>query len=191
MRRLVVTQNITLDGIVDNNRSWFDPTAETAQNREMQEVTAVHSAASDGFLVGRVTFEEMRGFWPQRTDDDTGVTGHLNRVAKYVVSRTLDDPGWAGTTVLRGDDRLAAEIGELKAQDGTDIVLTGSISLAHDLFRAGLVDEVRLFVYPVVLGEGRRLFPDGWAPPELTLAESRTFSGGALLLRYLLADQPA
>jgi dihydrofolate reductase len=187
MRRIVVTQNITLDGIVDNSRSWFDPTADTEQNRELQQVTAEHSAASDGFLVGRVTFEEMRGFWPQRTDDSTGVTGHLNRVAKYVVSSTLGDPGWAGTTVLRGGDRLAAEIGELTAQDGTDIVLTGSIRLAQDLFRGGLVDELRLFVYPVVRGEGRRLFPDGWAPPELTLAESRHFSGGVVLLRYLLA----
>lgn len=186
MRRLVVTQNITVDGVVDNSRSWFDPTADTPQNREMREVTATHAAASDGFLVGRVTFEEMRGFWPQRRDDDTGVTEHLDRVAKYVVSRTLDDPGWPGTTVLRGGDGLAAEIGALTAQSGSDIVLTGSITLAHDLFRAGLVDEVRLFVYPIVLGEGRRLFPDGWAPAGFELAESRQFSGGAVLLRYLL-----
>ncbi|MFC7545122.1 dihydrofolate reductase family protein [Plantactinospora sp. GCM10030261] len=186
MRRLVVTQNITLDGIVDNAKSWFDPTADTPQNRELQQVTAEHSAASDGFLVGRVTFEEMRGFWPQRQDDRTGVTDHLNRVAKYVVSRTIGDPGWDGTTVLRGGAKLVEEITALKAQDGTDIVLTGSIALAQDLFREGLVDEIRLFVYPVLLGEGRRLFPAGHAPPELTLVEARTFSGGCVLLRYAL-----
>ena len=186
MRRIVVTQNITLDGIVDNAKSWFDPTADTPQSRELQEVTAAHSAASDGFLAGRVTFEEMRGFWPQRKEDRTGVTDHLNRVAKYVVSRTMSDPGWDGTTVLRGGDKLVEEITALKAQDGSDVVLTGSIALTHDLFREKFVDEVRLFLYPVVIGEGRRLFPEGFAPPEPTLVESRTFSGGCVLLRYTL-----
>src|SRR3712207_229177 len=123
MRRIVVTQNITLDGVVEAATGWFDPTADTEQNRELQRVTAEHAAASDGFLVGRVTFEEMRGFWPRQVDDATGVTEHLNRVAKYVVSRTLEDPRWAGTTILRGGDRLSEEIGALTAQDGTDIVL--------------------------------------------------------------------
>ena len=186
MRHIVVTQNITLDGIVDNTLSWFDPTADTQQGRELAAITAEHAAASDGFLVGRTTFEEMRGFWPQQVDDKTGVTDHLNRVAKYVVSRTLDDPGWAGTTILRGGNRLTQEIEELTAQDGLDIVLTGSISLSHDLFRANLVDEVRLFVNPLVLGDGRRMFPQGWNVAELGLVEERRFSGGVVLLRYLL-----
>ncbi|WP_229051381.1 dihydrofolate reductase family protein [Aeromicrobium sp. Leaf350] len=186
MRRIVVTQMISLDGIVDNEQSWFDPSADTPQNAEMSEVTRQHAAASDGFLVGRVTFEEMRGFWPQQTDDSTGVTDHLNRVAKYVVSRSLDDPEWEGTTVLRGGDGLADEIRDLVAQDGTDIVLTGSIELAHELFRLDLVDEVRLFVHPVVLGSGRRLFPDGWVHRALELLEERRFSEGALLLRFAL-----
>lgn len=93
MRRIVITQNITLDGVIDNEQSWFDVTADTEQGRELAEVTAEYSAASDGFLVGRTTFEEMRGFWPEQVDDDTGVTDHLNRVQKYVVSTSLDDPG--------------------------------------------------------------------------------------------------
>ena len=186
MRHIVVTQNITLDGIVDNTLSWFDPTADTQQGRELAAITAEHAAASDGFLVGHTTFEEMRGFWPQQVDDKTGVTDHLNRVAKYVVSRTLDDPGWAGTTILRGGNRLTQEIKELTAQDGLDIVLTGSISLGHDLFRANLVDEVRLFVNPLVLGDGRRMFPQGLNVAELGLVEERRFSGGVVLLRYLL-----
>jgi dihydrofolate reductase len=183
MRRIVITQNITLDGIVDNEQGWFDPTADTVQNRELAEVTAEHSAASDGFLVGRVTFEEMRGFWPQQHDDRTGVTDHLNRVQKYVVSRTLDDPDWEGTTILRGGDRLADDIGSLTAQDGSDIVLTGSIALGHDLLRLGLVDEIRLFTYPLTLGRGRRLFPDDVAA-SFELAEQRRFTGGVTLTRY-------
>lgn len=184
MRRIVMTQMISLDGIIDNGQSWFDPTAETTQNAEMAEVTRQHAFASDGFLVGRVTFEEMRGFWPKQIDDHTGVTDHLNRVAKYVVSSSLADPGWEGTTVFRGGAGLADEIRGLTAQEGADIVLTGSIELAHELFRLDLVDEIRLFVHPIVLGAGRRLFPDRWEHRALELLEERRFAEGALLLRY-------
>ena len=162
MRRIVITQNITLDGVVDNEQSWFDITVDTEQGEQLAAVTAEHAAASDGFLVGRTTFEEMRGFWPRQRDDRTGVTEHLNRVQKYVVSTTLDDPQWAGTTILRGREGLASEIRALIDQDGSDIVLTGSITLAHDLLRARLVNELRLFTFPIVLGTGRRLFPEDW-----------------------------
>jgi hypothetical protein len=83
-RRLVVTENITLDGVVENDGSWFDPTDDSVQERQLAEVTREHAAASDGFLVGRVTFEEMRRFWPRCVDDTTGVTSHLDQVEKYV-----------------------------------------------------------------------------------------------------------
>ena len=182
MRRLVVTQNITVDGVVEASEGWFDPTDDSEQGRQLAEATREQAAASDGFLVGRVTFEQMRGFWPRQRDDRTGVTEHLNRVDKYVVSRTLDDPGWAGTTVLGGD--LEQEIRKLKDGPGTEIVTTGSITLMHTLFRSGLVDEVRLFQHPVVLGSGRRLFPEGVRLPDLELAEHRTL-GEVALLRYI------
>ena len=183
-RRLVVTENITLDGVVENDGSWFDPTDDSAQGRELAAITRKHAAMSDGFLVGRVTFEEMRGFWPTRVDDTTGVTDHLNRVEKYVVSRSLEDPGWDGTVVLRGGEHLATEIRALQDRDGTDIVLTGSISLAQELLQLGLVDELRLFVYPVVVGAGRRLFNEQHSLRDLELVENRSFSGGVTLLRY-------
>lgn len=182
-RRLIITQNITLDGVVENHGGWFDPTEDSARGRKLAAVTAELAGASDGFLVGRATFEEMRGFWPQQRNDQTGVTDHLNRVAKYVVSSGLDDPSWAGTTILRGGDALSDEIGRLTEAPGRDIVLTGSITLAGHLFRQNLVDEVRLFVYPVVLGHGRRLFGDGWSAPELQLLEQRSIED-VTLLRY-------
>jgi dihydrofolate reductase len=185
-RRLVVTENVTLNGVVENDGSWFDPTDDSAQGRQLAEVTREHAAASDGFLVGRVTFEEMRGFWPQRIDDTTGVTSHLDQVEKYVVSRTIEDPDWDGTTVLRGGDGLLAEIRELTQREGSDIVLTGSISLAHDLLDLDLVDELRLFVYPVIVSPGRRLLDAKQALRHLTLAEARTFDGGVVLLRYTI-----
>jgi dihydrofolate reductase len=184
MRRLIITENITVDGVVENDGTWFDPTDDSPQGRELAEVTREHAAASDGFLVGRVTFEEMREFWPRQIDDSTGVTDHLNRVEKYVVSQKLVDPGWAGTTVLRGGDGLAEEIHQLKARAGSDIVLTGSISLAQELLRLGVVDELRLFVYPVVVGTGRRLIPEGARMQWLELLEQRRFSGGVTLVRY-------
>lgn len=182
MRTLVVTQNITLDGVIDAVGGWFDPTADGLE--DVQDAVQRQSAASDAFLVGRQTFEDMRGFWPKQVDDTTGVTDHLNRVAKFVVSRSMTDPGWDGTTVLRGD--LVDDITALKQAPGTDIVTTGSITLVHDLVRHGLVDEFRLFVYPVVLGAGRRLFEDATGVGKLRLVEARSFASGVVLQRYLV-----
>jgi dihydrofolate reductase len=184
MRDLIVTENITLDGVIDATEGWFAPSGDDADVDESDVVDVIreHREAADGFLVGRVTFEQMRGYWPLQTDDATGISDYLNRVSKYVVSGTLEDPGWEPTTVLRGP--LVDEIRALKSQPGADIVATGSITLVHDLTAAGLVDEYRLFVYPVVLGRGRRLFSDATGMPRLRLAEARPFRAGVVLLRY-------
>jgi dihydrofolate reductase len=184
MRDLVVTENITLDGVIDASEGWFSVAGDSeADQADLQEALGEQAAAADAVLFGRVTFEEMRGYWPAQTDDTTGVTDYLNRVAKYVVSGTLGDPGWEPTTVLPADGFQDA-IRALKASRGRDIVTTGSITLVHALVGAGLVDEYRLFVYPVVLGRGRRLFPDGTEVPALRLAEARPFRSGVVLLRY-------
>jgi dihydrofolate reductase len=126
----------------------------------------------------------MRGYWPEQTEDPTGVTAYLNDVRKYVVSSMINDPQWQNTTVLSGDP--IQQVRALKEQQGQDIVITGSISLCHTLIEAGLVDEYRLFVYPVVQGRGRRLFPDGFELAKLRLLESRTF-GDIVYLRYAAA----
>jgi len=184
MRDLVVTENVTLDGVIDASEGWFavadDPEADQS---DLQAALAEQSAAADAVLFGRVTFEEMRGYWPEQTDDTTGVTDYLNRVSKYVVSATLGDPEWEPTTVLPADGFEDAIRG-LKAGPGRDIVTTGSITLVHALIGAGLVDEYRLFVYPVVLGRGRRLFPEGTSVPALRLVETRPFRSEVVLLRY-------
>ncbi|WP_369135375.1 dihydrofolate reductase family protein [Modestobacter sp. I12A-02662] len=184
MGRIVITENIALDGVVEADGGWFAP-AGGADDADQLAAVQEQAAASGGFLTGRVTFEQMRGYWPQQSDDRTGVSAHLDRVAKYVVSRTLTDPQWANTTVLAGP--LAEEIGALRERPGGDVVTTGSITLVHDLVRLGLVDEYRLFVFPVVLGRGRRLFPDGTGVPALRLLESRRFRSGVVLLRYASA----
>jgi len=182
MRDLIVTENITLDGVIDATEGWFAAAGGDVDQSDIEAVLREHTEAADALLLGRVTFEEMRGYWPLQTDDTTGITDYLNTVAKYVVSRSLDDPAWANSTVLRGP--LAEEVRALKSQPGADIVTTGSISVVGDLIGARLVDEFRLFVYPVVLGRGRRLFPDGTVVPTLRLVESRRFRSGVVLLRY-------
>ena len=101
---------------------------------------------------------------------------------KYVVSSTITDPQWENSTILSQDP--LGKIRELKERPGQDIVVTGSITLCHSLIAAGLVDEYRLFVYPVVQGRGRRLFPDGFEVPQLTLLESKAFHSGVTFSRY-------
>jgi dihydrofolate reductase len=180
MRKLVITQNITLDGSVEMLDNWFDP---QLQDADLLEESHRQDSQADALLVGRQTFEDFRSYWPKQTEDPTGVTDYLNRVTKYVVSSTMGDPDWQNSTVLTGDP--IERITELKSQPGKDIVLTGSISLAHALIAGGVVDEYRLFVYPTVQGRGRRLFPDGTPIPKLALVEPpKSFRSGITLLRY-------
>jgi dihydrofolate reductase len=184
VRTLAITQNVTLDGSVELLGDWFNPQGQAGQDTSdlLEEVHRQDSRA-DGFLAGRRTFEDLRSYWPEQSDDPTGITEYLNRVQKYVVSSTMTDPGWQNSTVLAGDP--LEEVRALKNQPGKDIVLTGSIMLCHAVIAAGLVDEYRLFVYPVVQGHGRRLYPDGFELPHLRLLEAKAFRSGIAYLRYV------
>ena len=182
MRKLVNTENITLDGSIEMLGEWFDPQGQGDVSDLMEEVH-LQDAEADGLLVGRQTFEDLRGYWSKQTDDKTGITDYLNNVEKYVVSSTMTDPGWQNSTVLSGDPVDAVR--GIKERSGKDIVLTGSITLTHALIAAGLVDEYRLFVYPVVQGRGRWLFPAGYEIPRLGLVKTRSFASGITLLVYV------
>ena len=183
MRTLAVTENITLDGSIEMLDDWFDPERQGTEDMgDLMEEVRRQDAAADGFLTGRRTFEDLRRFWRHRTDDPTGISEYLDHVDKYVVSSTMTDPAWEGTAVLAGDP--VEEVRSLKERPGKDIVVTGSIALGHTLIRAGLVDEYRLFVYPVVQGRGRRLFPDGFEIPRLRLVAARTFRSGVVFLDH-------
>ncbi|OXM58700.1 dihydrofolate reductase [Amycolatopsis thailandensis] len=184
MRELIVTENCTIDGVIELTGDWFSPGGGDP-DADMSDVLAAlreQRENADAFLTGRVTFEDMRGYWPKQTEDTTGISAYLNSVSKYVVSSTLTEPEWENTKVLSGE--LRSEIEGLKAAEGEDIVTTGSISLVHALIAEGLVDEYRLFVYPVVVGEGRRLFENAAGVPKLRLVEDRAFASGIVLLRY-------
>jgi dihydrofolate reductase len=183
MRTLAVTQNMTLDGSIEMLGDWFDPQAQSGtDSADLLEELHRQSAEADALLFGRRTFEDMRGYWPHQTDDATGITDELNTVHKYVVSSTITDPNWQNTTVITGD--VVTEVRALKEEPGRDIIVTGSITLTHALIEAGLVDQYRLFVYPVVQGRGRRLFPDGVELPKLKLLESKAFGGGVTYTCY-------
>ena len=181
LRKLAVTQNITLDGVIDMTVDWHNISGAVVAGAEKQ-VAALQqqAAAADAFLVGRNTFLDMRGYWPSVAGDETGNTDHLNRVAKYVVSSTLTDPEWENSTIIRGLDDVRA----LKAEPGDDIVVTGSIRLTHALIGAGLVDEYRLFVFPAIVGHGARLFEGSASLPRLRLQSSRSFANGVVLSVY-------
>jgi dihydrofolate reductase len=183
MRNLVITENITLDGVIDASEGWFAPAGEEdVDQSDLNEALREQAAAADAVLFGRVTFEEMRGFWPLQTNDKTGVTEYLNNVEKYVVSSTMTEPEWQRSTVLSGD--VVDDVRELKGREGKDIVVTGSITLAHELIARGLVDEYRLFVYPIVIGRGARLFETTANVGKLRLLDCRRFHSGIVLTRY-------
>jgi dihydrofolate reductase len=173
MRNLVVTQFVSLDGVMEDPawtfKYWNDETA----NFKAEETNA-----SDALLLGRVTYEGFSQAWPNSKAEGSE---YFNGVRKYVVSTTLDKAEWNNSVIIK--ENILAEIAKLKQQDGTDITVHGSTTLAQTLLMEGLVDRVRLLVYPVVLGSGRRFFQDGTAAT-LNLVEARPFSSGVVGLIY-------
>jgi len=189
MRTLAITQNITVDGSIEMLGDWFDPQGQgDTDNSDLLEELHRQDRDADGLLVGRRTFQDLRGYWPQQSDDTTGITAYLNQVQKYVVSSTMAQPDWQNSTILTSD--VMQKVGALKEEPGQDIVVTGSITLCHALIEAGLVDQYRLFAYPVVQGRGRRLFPDGFEMPRLKLLDAKAFRCGITYSSYAPTDPP-
>jgi dihydrofolate reductase len=173
---IVLTENCTADGVIDLAGGWFDPADQT--DDELLTAIRAHMAESNALLLGRRTFEAFRGYWPNQTDDTTGITHNLNRVEKYVLSTTLEDPMWEPTTILRNLDEVRA----LRNQPG-GLDVGGSVSVAQQLVAADLVDEYRLFVYPVLVGGGPGILATT-ARVDLDLVGATPFPSGVTLLRY-------
>ena len=143
---------------------------------------------ADAFLFGRWTYEVFAGSWGAMADSDDPIAVALNTRPKYVASTTLTDPRWADTTVLTGD--VAAAVGELKARPGGELQVVGSLSLVRLLLDSDLVDEITLLTYPVVVGQGARLFPDAGQDTALELVESRATTSGVTMQVYRTAGRP-
>jgi len=143
---------------------------------------------ADAFLFGRRTYELFAGYWGVRDDLEHPIVGPLNTKPKYVASTTLTDPQWAGTTVLSGD--VAAAIAELKAKPGGELQVHGSGALTRSLLAHDLVDEMTLLVVPVVLGQGRRLFPEAGPDIALDLVDSRVDAKGVTIQVFRPAGRP-
>ena len=173
MRKLFVTEFVSLDGVVENP-GWTFP----YWNDEIANFKGEETSASDALLLGRVTYEGFAAAWPESKDEGAD---YFNSVRKYVVSTTLDKVEWNNSTLIK--DNIVEEITKLKQQDGKDIAVHGSITLVQTLIQHDLVDRYRLLIYPVVLGTGKRLFQDG-TTATLKLVETQSFSSGVAALIY-------
>ena len=192
MGKLVVTEFITLDGVIEDpggsegseHGGWsFRHHAPDGDGFKMEELQA-----ADAQLLGRVTYEGFAAAWPAM-EESTGEFGRkMNAMPKYVVSTTLTEATWKNTTIIAND--VAAEVAKVKHRYTGDILVAGSADLTRTLAEHHLVDEYRLMVHPVVLGSGKRLF-DGAPPADLELAESRKVGPYVLLLIYRPAARPA
>lgn len=186
MRRTVGGLFVSLDGVAESPDRWVFPyfTEEVGQDftEEVGQVVGSNMEASETMLLGRRTYEEWAEYWPDKTADDDPFAPYINNVAKVVVSTTLTSVEWRNSTLLTGD--LAEELTNLKEQPGKDIAIGGSITLVGSLLREGLLDELSLLLFPVVIGTGKRLFEDASGQIPLKLVESTTFDNGVLSLRY-------
>ena len=199
--KLTVNMNVSVDGVMqglggpEEDRSggferggWAMPHFDSETAALIGEVYR----RADAFLFGRWTYEVFAGSWGTGSwganEGDNPISVALNTRPKYVASTTLTDPKWAETTVLSGD--LAAAVGELKAKPGGELQVVGSLSVVRLLLDNDLVDELTLLTAPVVVGQGRRLFPDTGPDVALELVESRATANGVTMQVYRTAGRP-
>lgn len=180
MRKIIVAEFSSLDGVVEAPERWHFPYA----GEELYGAMWAVNAEIDTLLLGRVTYEAFAGVFASAPADDP-VAAQMNKPVKVVVSSSLRDPVWAGTTVLDGD--AVAGVRALKEQPGAGILVTGSISLTRTLLRAGLVDELHLLVHPIVVGAGERLFETDGPQIPLSLISSQPLSSGVTNNKYRIA----
>jgi dihydrofolate reductase len=186
MRKVIASEYVTLGGVMEAPENW----AGQFWNEEQGKYARQLLFASDALLLGRTTYEGFAPAWSSRTaaDDQPGEEGfvdRMNSLPKFVNSKTLEEPLAWNATLIKGN--VAEEVSKLKQQPGQDILIYGSGELVNTLMQHDLIDEYRIWVHPVVLGSGKRLFEDGGDTPVLRLVDTKTFSSGVVVLTY----QPA
>jgi dihydrofolate reductase len=191
MGRIVVTEFVSLDGVMEDPGGSEDFkyggwSFEFDRGEEGNKFKLDETVDSKAMLLGRVTYEGFAESWPSRQGDFADM---FNTMPKYVVSSTLTDPEWTNTTVLDGD--MAEAVSRLKRELDGDIVVHGSAQLVHELLDRDLVDEVRLMVFPVVLGDGKRVFGETGDKKPLRLKDSKIVGDGVAILVYEPAREEA
>ena len=195
--QLTITTFLSVDGVYqgpggpDEDRSggfdrggWLVPHFDEATGQFMHDVFE----KVDAFLLGRRTYEIFAASWPKVTDPQDPIASRLNTLPKYVVSTTLGSAGWQNSTIVSGD--IAAEVARLKKMPGRELQVHGSGMLVRTLLENDLVDELRLLVFPVIVGAGRRLFPDAGLATGLRLVDSRTAGSGTAIHVYQPTGRP-
>jgi dihydrofolate reductase len=184
VRKLNVSTLVTLDGVMQDPGGFQELQqggwGNQFFNDEAQEYALAHLRESDAFLCGRVTYEVFKEFWPQVKEGEYAET--LNRMPKFVASTTLEEPLEWNARLIKGD--VAEEVAKLKQAPGQDIVTYGAAGLMSTLMQHGLIDEYRIWVHPLVLGSGKRLFSDGIEPAALSLVDAKPLSSGVVILTY-------
>ena len=184
MGKIVVTEFVSLDGVIEDpggsedfkHGGW---SFEISRGDEGDQFKLDETMASEALLLGRRTYEGFAEAWPPREGE---FADKFNNMPKYVVSSTMDEAEWSNSTVLKGE--LADEVAKLKQKHDGDVVVHGSAQLVQSLLDQDLVDELRLMVFPVVLGAGKRVFGDTGDKKPLKLADSKTVGDGVAILVY-------
>ena len=183
MRKLVVSEWVTLDGVFDADTmdQWFNPYHSDDRAEYIQETIL----ASDALLLGGVTYEMLAPYWSSLRNNEMGIADRLNSAPKYVVSSTPLEAKWNNSTRIK--EHVVEEVTKLKQQPGQDILITGSGNLVQSLMQTDLIDEYKFLVHPIIMGSGKRFFKEGMDTTRLKLVKTQTFNVGVVLLCY----QPA
>jgi class 3 adenylate cyclase/dihydrofolate reductase len=187
MGTLTVSEFVTLDGVMEapgfeDHRDGRNAWALRLQNEETQRFNRDQLFAAEALLLGRTTYQIWAASWPSAGGDEP-FARRMNEIAKYVASSSLKTLAWNNSTLLRGD--IGTEVARLKGELDGEMLVYGSADLVAELMKHDLVDEYRLMLFPVVLGSGKHLFPDGIDTRHLRLADTRTFSSGVVCLTYV------
>jgi dihydrofolate reductase len=185
VKKLIASIYISLDGVVEAPEHWYIPYADD----EAEGYARQQLFASDSLLLGRRTYEGFAAAWPSRPDNDGGFAARINSMPKHVVTSSLtqNKAEWNATVIARN---MPAEVRRLKEQPGKDILLYGSGSLVDTLVDNDLIDELRLWIIPVVVGNGRRLFSDRADMKSWQLVGTTPFRSGAVVLAYIPVKSP-
>jgi dihydrofolate reductase len=185
MRKVIASEIVSLNGVMEAPEQWHFPFINVDLQAEIN--ASIHSV--DALLFGRVTFEIFAKHWSSKTQNEHGIADKLNSVPKYVVSTTLEHADWNNSSIIGGN--LKEEISRLKNQAGGDIGIIGSAKLVESLLQLDLIDEIRLWVHPVVVRGGQHLFGDQLESKAMHLLESKTHETGVVSVLYQTAPMQA